>query len=328
MKSVFFSIAFGLCFFLSFSAQAADAKRFKKANVDLSLGYRVDQLDWNIGRDISGGSPNIFSELEWKDLNVWQIKLDGELELINHDFGHSTTIVIAEVGYGKIVSGDNQDSDYAGDNRTLEWSRSNNDAGDGNTLDLSAAFGLRFPFFNSRFSVTPLVGYAFNRQELTMSKGFQTVSDQTNYDLLFSSGGPSPLGAFSGLNSNYDANWWGQWLGLDVDFDFSPSLKVGAGLEYHWIDYFAEANWNLRDEFAHPVSFEHEAKGRGLVVDLALDYLFSENWALSFLGRYSDFETGAGTDRTYLDGGGTGLQRLNEVNWESYALMLGLSYQF
>ena len=45
----------------------------------------------------------------------------------------------ADVGLGFTMSGDNQDSDYAGDNRTLEFSRSNNDAGEGYTASAAAA---------------------------------------------------------------------------------------------------------------------------------------------------------------------------------------------
>jgi len=101
-------------------------------------GYRRDDLDWSIAGDSSGNNPNILSELTWDDLESYQVKFQGNLVWPN---------IIALRGladYGWISDGENQDSDYYGDNRTWEFSRSNNNSDDGDVWDVSLAIG--YPF--------------------------------------------------------------------------------------------------------------------------------------------------------------------------------------
>ena len=43
---------------------------------------------------------------------------------------------------------------------------------------------------------------------------------------------------------------------------------------------------------------------------------------------YKDWTTDPGIDRTFFADGTTGETRLNEVNWESYSIMLGLAFYF
>ena len=101
----------------------------------LSAGYRRDDLDWNIAGDINGNNPNVLSELTWDDVESYQVKLQGNFVWPN---------IIALKGYanyGWIFDGDNQDSDYLGDNRTFEFSRSNNNTDDHYVWDASVAIG-------------------------------------------------------------------------------------------------------------------------------------------------------------------------------------------
>ena len=62
-------------------AQAKVTEYVRDASLDLSAGYRVDQLDWNIAGTISGTNPNIISELTWSDLEIYQLQLDGQIEV-------------------------------------------------------------------------------------------------------------------------------------------------------------------------------------------------------------------------------------------------------
>ena len=100
---------------------------------------------------------NVLSELTWDDLESYQVKFQGSLLIPN---------VIALRGiadYGWIFDGDNQDSDYAGDNRTYEWSRSNNSADDGDVWDVSLAIGYPLRFGGEVIgTITPLIGYSLS----------------------------------------------------------------------------------------------------------------------------------------------------------------------
>lgn len=81
-------------------------------------------------------------------------------------------------------------------------------------------------------------------------------------------------GSFEGLNSTYDAKREGVWLGFDLVWEISEGLDFSGTFEYYWADYEGEADWNLRDDFAHPVSFRHDADGTGTVISICLKYFF------------------------------------------------------
>lgn len=291
----------------------------------LSSGYRADALDWNIASDFSGNTPNILSELTWDDVQIFQIS--AESELVRPVRERVSAVLLGRAAYGWVLAGDNQDSDYAGDNRTLEWSRSNNDAGDGHVLDLEGGMGLRFRLDNEKWYLMPVVGYSYYEQDLVMQGGYQTLSEST---IATSNGFPSPIpiGAFPGLDSSYLAWWFGPWLGLQGDWQQSEKVSWDFLLRWHKIDFRAEADWNLRTDLKHPVSFEQEAEGDGVSINAGMRYLLVEKWRLGADISYLDLQAADGLDVVYLDSGAIGGTRLNEVNWKSWALSVSLQYAF
>ncbi len=265
----------------------------------IDAGYRVDDLDWNIAGDINGSNPNILSELTWKDLKIFQVRTTGKV------FVARGLLIEGRLGYGWIYDGTNRDSDYLSDNRTGEFSRSDNRADSGQVLDASIGLGYMF-IFGEGYGImhfTPLVGYSHSEQDLTITEGFQTIPY---------------TGPFAGLNSSYDTRWSGPWVGAEVLFDFGEANITGL-FEYHWADYYAEANWNLRTDFAHPKSFEHVADGNGIVIALDWNVALAENILLSAGIEYRNWSTDHGIDRTFFASGATSETRLNEVNWKSTA---------
>ena len=300
--------------------EPAPLKPWFEPVLSLSAGLRSDNLDWNIASDTTGTStPNILSELTWDDLKIFQLALAFESRFVRAANGQKVLFMRAKTSYGWIYDGNNQDSDYLGNDRTLEFSRSNNNADDGEVWDGSIGFGPRFTFGTSYLEMMPLIGYSYHAQRLTVTDGFQTLP---------------PLGSFSGLDSSYDTEWYGPWAGLDF------TLKAGQGLgvfenvvffgsfEYHWADYYAEANWNLRDEFAHPKSFEHEADGHGYTVTMGARLFFNARWALTMAFGLSRWETDPGVDRVFYSDGGIAETRLNEVNWDSDTVSVGVACYF
>lgn len=279
----------------------------KQSKFILSIGYRVGDLDWNIAGDITGENPNILSELTWSDLEIYQVKLRNVTIIPKIIYFRGS------LAFGWITGGENQDADFNGDNRTQEYSRSNNSGDDGNIFDVSLGIGYPFTFGKGKFRISPLLGYSYHEQNLTISDGNQTIP---------------PLGAFPNLDSTYETEWDGPWLGLDLIFQPNKKHTMFAEIEYHWADFYAVADWNLRSDFAHPKSFEHVADGNGMVVSVGWTYLFHGRWALDVTIDYQSWSTGHGIDRVFWAWGTTGETRLNEVNWESYAAMIGLAYHF
>lgn len=272
----------------------------------LGAGYRKDNLDWSE----AGESVDVLSELKWENLKIAQISAAARL---NIDADWSLRGMLA---YGRINSGSNQDSDYNGNNRTLEFSRSNSKGG-GEVRDGSIGLGRTLRLLNyageNFLSVTPLVGLSIHQQNLTMTEGFQTLP---------------ATGSFPGLDSSYDAKWQGPWVGMEALLDSGGDWSLTATGEYHWADYSAQANWNLRPEFSHPVSFVHTANGQGIVLAAGATYLVSKDWRASFSVKAQQWSTGRGIDRTFFSDGSAGYSLLNGVNWESTAINLGMVRYF
>ncbi|HHJ80508.1 MAG TPA: hypothetical protein ENJ65_02625 [Candidatus Tenderia electrophaga] len=277
----------------------------------LQLGYRVDNLDWNIAGNLSGQQPNVLSELRWSDLQAPQLKLAVSAHLAGFE-------VRGRLAYGVIVKGDNQDSDYASDDRGGEFSRTNN-AGGGELADASLGLGRKFYTSNGKGKLSsyfmPMLGYAIHIQDLQLSDAFQTIP---------------ATGAFSGLNSRYDAEWQGGWVGLVMgEANMETGFEVELSLIYQRVDFQAEADWNLRDDFAHPKSFEQLARGDGFSLSLngRVPVADAKNQFWIFGFDYGRWQTSAGLDTTYFADGSNDTTRLNRVRWQSSAINLGLEWR-
>ncbi len=285
---------------------------YQRAEFYINTGYRSDDLDWSISG--IGGTPNILSELTWKDIEIATINIGTTLYL------KSNWLVNMDLVYGHIFDGKNQDSDYLGNNRTLEFSRSNNGADEGDILDMSVAIGYRWqlpvkpqqPYPN--IELRPQVGLSYHSQNLKVVDGFQTIP---------------ALGTFSGLDTSYDATWFGPWLGLDSHINFSDAFTLSFNFEYHYIEYDASANWNLRADFAHPESFTHEAKGYGLVGSIASQLRLNNDLSLKLSIDYQDWQAHRdGVDKTFFSNGSSLTTGFNGVNWRSFGANIGLLYEF
>ena len=303
--------------FLSFlpfphPAQAVDFK----TDLSLSTGYRMDDLNWNIAGNLSGSNPNVLSELTWSDLETLQVTAAGRALV------KKWLYLRGSLGYGYTFLGDNQDSDFDGNERTQEYSRSNNSADGGSVLDAVVGIGYQFEVLSRKLKLIPLIGYSYHEQNLTMTDGFQSISTPAHV--------PStpPYGPLSGLDSHYDTKWMGPWLGIDLCFEITDKVTLSGSFEYHWANYEAEGDLNLRNTLVHPKSFEHEADGEGFLITLGAEYILTGPWSLNAAFTYQRWSTDAGLDRLYYAGGSVAETRLNEVNWDSWALMLGIVYHF
>jgi len=284
------------------------------ANVSVTSGYRVDDLDWNIAGDLSGANPNILSELTWDDLHM--IELKGKVNVVLAKY----LVIDGKAGWGEIIDGKNQDSDYDGDNRTEEFSRSNNATDDGHVWDYSVGGGVRVPvenlgylFIEDNLWIGLLGGYSKHKQHLVITDLNQTIPD---------------LGPFPGLDSRYSAQWEGPWVGVEV----SGTIRRWRGwgrFEYHFPEYQGDATWNLREEFVQPGSFIHSSDdGRGIVFEGGGNYQLTDMWSFALTFTLQDWEMNPGIDRVYFTDGTVIDTRLNEVNWDSLSLTFGLTARF
>jgi hypothetical protein len=289
------------------------------ASVDLSAGYRTDKMNWNIAGNRQGTNPDIRSELTWSDLRIYQLKLANRTVIKDRVYlrGH--------LSVGTVTSGDNRDSDYAGDNRTQEFSRSLNGVDGNNVWDASVGVGTRFSFLNSTLVVCPMIGYAVSEQDLNIVDGYQAFTAPP---------AATVIGPIAGLDSRYETRWKGPWFGVDLLFSSpcsnGPFKSVGVIFtgEYHWVNYDADANWNLREDFDHPVSFSHVADGSGLVAGATILFETQNHWGFNVGMNMQEMTTDAGHDRIFFADGTTADTQLNRVRWRSLTFEAGVSYRF
>lgn len=284
----------------------------------LSVGGRRDHFEWSIAGDSDGTDPNIRSELTWSNVDSYQ------LQLSNRTCVGSFFYLRADLSYAWIQDGTLRDSDYSEDDRNGEFSRSISETSGDQLWDLSVGVGCPFFFMDRRLLVAPLVGGSLHKQNFRVTDGRQVITWEN---------GPTTE-SLSGLNTTYRAKWMGPWVGCDLRYliapasNNGPAISAGLSMQLHWAAYEGEGNWNLRGNLEHPKSFEHEADGNGIALGAELLIGLQTNLDLRFSADYQKWDTRSGTDRKFKTDNTTSATRLNDVNWETHSVMVGLTYHF
>lgn len=276
--------------------------------LQLSSGYRHDQLRYTV----PGNGINILSELTW-DVPAAEIRLDG-------GWTHSSGLTVkGHLAYAQAISGGRvQDSDYLLNDRQGEFSRSYSEPENSRMLDLSLGAGWRLPL-GHRASLTPLFGLAHYDSLYRMRNGQQVVADY---------GWSMPLGPLQGLDSTYNAVWSSLWQGWAAEFKLTRQFALHADVKHHWFDYRAAANWNLRSDRAHPVSFRHQGHGRGWEAALGADWdiIAGHRLTLDFSGRQLKLKDGKRT--IYAADGSSVDMPLSEIVADSWSARLGYRHDY
>lgn len=291
------------------------------SELSLGVGYRTDNLHW----DISGGQngPNVLSELEWRKIHSCEISTEYQALFLRNFYARLN----GDIAF--IFEGQNQDSDYEGNDRTKEYSRSINNADHGKLYDASIGLGMQFSFLFSLLKITPLLGYSYHGQHLTMTDGMQVVD---TYQI------PQRIGSISGLNSSYTTNWYGPWIGVDFCSDLYK-LTLKGGYELHLVNYNASGHWNLRTDFID--DFIHKTNGIGNLFFLKAQYKLTDSLQIGLGARYQVWHARTGLDRTYVKEeifnaltkkidfiSRKSETKLNKVDWNSFSVSLLATYTF
>ena len=275
------------------------------------LSQRSANLSWSIASDMSGErAPNVLSELSYEGLQIRGVEVQSHFYFLGGLLDGS--FVDLRVNRGAISGGETRDSDYSGDNKTKEYSRSlSRNTGD-YVADYSLAYGYRW-VSNETLSADVLAGYSLHHQFVRKQNAVRVEPESG-----VMSGSP-----IKGLNSTYQSEWQGPWVGAALSWE-GERHKLKVQSEIHSAFYYAEANWNLRDSFMHPKSFEHNATGLGWVFDLSYAYELSFAKAnKSVVGvsyRAESWLAKDGVDTLYLANGEAVSTRLNEVTWGGSAM--------
>ena len=271
----------------------------------LWTGYRELDVSWRTLATPAGAAPAAPTTADWRDLRAveagasltWEA---GPLQLRG------------ALGYGRIFAGRNSLTAYTDDSRGVQLDRSENHSERGWLLDATLAAGWVLqprPWLR----LTPEAGYAWQLQHLTLTDGDQVVPASGPYD---------------GLDSSYDARWSGPWAGLEATWRARPRLAFSARFAYHWADFHAQGDFNLRSDLAHPDSFDQDAGGRGLVGAIGLSYTSTPGLTWWLQLEIEHWRAWGGTNHTHDALGGQADTTLDEARSDGHALLAGLRWGF
>lgn len=252
-----------------------------------------ESLQWSIAGNLSGSSPNVLSELEWSD--VRRVGFGVELNLPVY----RRILLEATFAKSKTFSGKVMDTDYADDNRTNPVFMTKEKANEGHSMRAQLGFSIQVIEWH-RTQIDIGFGYGVFQQSLYLTNGS------------------------SGLNSSYKTTWYGPTVSSTIRKKLWSSTTLAMRNYYEQSRYSSEADWNLIDEFQHPVSFTHKAKGFGWNISLTIEQSLSTKVEVFCSWQYELWTTGAGVDKLYLKNGSTPQTQLNDVTAERYLIKAGV----
>lgn len=287
------------------------------ADIGFDFRLRQDDLRWNIGATQQQESiPNILSELSWSNISIAQISAYNRYYFSNNGY------IEANINFGEVFNGKVQDSDYFGDNRSEEFSRSHADATGGRVFDANIAFGYIFKKQNTSkkntLLVIPMLGYGSSQQYFRMKNGVQVIATE---DIT------PPLGSFPGLHSKYNTEWSGPFAAIRVEYNIYQQYGFYARYAYHKNDYEGKGRWNLRNDLKQNPSFKHSADASGNVYTVGIHFPGRKPWTIRLEAEIQRWRTGTGKDDVFTKDGRLGMQ-LNEVSWNSWSIMFTPTYSF
>ncbi|OAQ41771.1 hypothetical protein A5893_01250 [Pedobacter psychrophilus] len=263
----------------------------------ISTAYQQSDFKWSIAGSANGTNPNVYSELIWKNLRgpAFQTSLKTKL--------WKGLFIQGSVNYSAIIGGSANDTDYADDNRVNPVFEANLQSDKGYTADYLITVGYKYK--NKKLSISPYLGYGKSTQSMFLLD--ENIEE---------------------LNTSYKANWSGPFVGFIFDAQLKTNLHLETDFAYHQLGYHAKADWNLIDNFAHPVSFKHTANGFALNGKITVVYTFYKSSAFFIDVQKSFWNTGAGIDELFYDNGDIAFTKLNQVERNSNNLGLGLKLYF
>jgi|GEM_PF-1901647 len=211
------------------------------------FNIQEDNLRFNISGDISGGSPNILSEISWRNI----FSTVGGLGLSLNVFRFSLE---SSYSYGNAFAGSATDRDYAEDDRKGMFSDQylNSDKGTVREILIQPKYLI---LRKSEISFSMYSIFQFTEQSLYLMN--KVAQDNQDY--------------IKGLNSSYSYSNKAVGIGLEISAEtgrvtFLSRLKMGK------VFYKASGNWNLRSDLEQPTSYSHNARGKSVGLEIEARY--------------------------------------------------------
>ncbi|MDR6733608.1 hypothetical protein [Sphingobacterium sp. 2149] len=270
---------------------------FSQVVLDYSLRPKVsrENFSWNIAGNSRGEKPNILSELLWR--NNMRVGADLKLGIkLKRKFTAEITY-----GYAKTISGKVTDIDYSADNRKGITSNEtyDSDVGNGQTFNIKLGYNVHM-----------------QRKELDIYAVMQL--QKNSYSLI---------DKMEKLSSTYNNRILGAGIGAIFFLPFFDSFDLNILFQARMSKFNGDANWNLRSDFAHPKSFEHDIPIVEWDNEVRLNYRLTNFLKMGVFTGFSRYSSiGRGIDKLYYNDGNISFTRLNEVKALSISAGLSILY--
>lgn len=249
--------------------QATTQNDEPKFEGEVTQGWRKDSLTWAITGP--HGKPKKISKLKYKDVNVYDTRLQGKVSQDGY-------FVRGMAGYGVIINGKEQDSDYERGRHTanmkIEHSRSHAKVTGDYTFDSQILIGKEF-ILSPAVTVAPTIGYGFYKLNLRAKK------------LKYSIPKHVPKKETKGMNCPERSTWFGPQAGLQAKISVSSSFRITG--EYNFLfplQCRKNSYWNLRK-----LHFRQKTHGYGHIGIVGAEYDLTNQLALKVEGELMKFST-------------------------------------
>lgn len=294
-----------------------------RSTMQVHTGLRQDQLTWSIaGID---GKPDVLSELTWRHQNMGEIGLSGRM---THLQGW---VLDGAMALGFVGKGEVQDSDYAGNGRTQEYSRTLSKTSGGASMDAHIESGYRLRWLGIEMDV--LGGWTVHQQSFELGMTHALIRCKQEGEVAVEC---LPSNALENVafdaDSRYRANWHGPRLEMGFRVPMGSDIGLTLGTAREQLRYRGVGSWTGRDDFQHPDSFIHEAKGSASEWRAMIDWRWNKG-VMTVGARSLTGSTDAGSDTTYFSEeaakkfGGSRVQvPFNGAKWRSQMVWLSLAW--
>lgn len=255
--------------------------------VSFEAGYRRDTIDWRTR--FPSDDPFLSSSRRFKDLDIFQIGVHGRSTLTSNFY------VRGNAYWGWILDGDFKRSSEV-DFDVSEFSdfrlgisdQSRSTVDDQYVFGVGAAIGYPFYFCDCTMIAAPVIGYAFDEQNVRVDdSGFDFANVADSSYTSSSSGNEGGC-----CRRTFISRWYGPFVG--VDFDWRPwnsCFNLWAELEYHWGSFRGKTSHQVDDIglLAFDDRNRHSNEARAWVFAGGIDYDLCNCWTVGLSVKFQDW---------------------------------------
>lgn len=291
-------VIFPICFLLLLYGNLYSQTKEKGLSLEAGTTYNTNNFNWSIAGNLEGSFPNILSELKFNKITSLGYYLKSNYTPLAY------LKFFSFFQQNKVINGNGSDIDYKDDNRTNPTFENNFISNKGDFVSFKGGIGTPIRL-STKINITPALFYCLTKQK------FYILSNE-----------------IQDLRSIYKANMQGVEISMKGNIQLNKIIYSSLILNYHFVNYKAEANWNLIDIFQHPLSFSHISNGTGFGVNALLGCNMSKMFSIIVSGSLNTTTIRKGTDITYLITENEILTQFNGAKSILYGLSLGIRTSF